>query len=48
MRQNVADVNLSAVIMDCGDDPNFVPADIENGELSDLVRVGKHRTQRLD
>lgn len=48
MRQNMANVNLAPVVMDSGDEPSLVTADIENGELADLIRMGKHSAHLLD
>ena len=48
MRQNMSNVNLPPVVMDRGNDPHLVPPDIENGEFSHLVRMGKYRSNRLN
>lgn len=37
MRQYMSDIYLSTVVMDYRDQPELIPADIENGKLADLV-----------
>jgi hypothetical protein len=48
MRQNVPDVNFSPVVVDGGDDPGFVPGDVENCELSHLVSMRKNGSDLLN
>jgi hypothetical protein len=43
--QHVADVDLATVEMDGGDQPVFVPADVEHNEVSDFVRRGEGSPQ---
>jgi hypothetical protein len=43
--QHVADVDLAPVEMDGGDQPVFVPANVEYDEVSDFVRRGEGRSQ---
>jgi hypothetical protein len=43
--QHVADVDLAAVEMDGGDQPVFVPANIEHNEVADFVRRVEGRSQ---
>ena len=45
MGQHVADVNLVSIIMQSGDQSNFVPADIEDGKFSNLIRVREEVSQ---
>ena len=37
MRQHVPDEQFSAIEVDGGDQPKLVPADVEHGEVSDLI-----------
>ena len=48
MRQDVPDVNLLPVIVDGRDESGLVPADIENSELADFVRMREHGADLLD
>jgi hypothetical protein len=43
--QHVADVDLAPVEMDGGDQPVFVPANVEHDEVSDVIRRGEGSSQ---
>jgi hypothetical protein len=43
----MADVDLAPIEMDGGDEPIFVPANVEHHEVSDFVRRGEGGTQGL-
>ena len=45
MGQHVADVDLAPVEMDGGDQPVFVPTNVEHDEVSDSVRRGEGSPQ---
>ena len=45
MSQHVADINLVSIIMQCGDQSNFVATDVEHCEFPDLIGVRKGLTQ---
>ena len=45
MGQDVPDVNLVSIIMNCGDQSNFVAADIKYREFLNLVGVRKSLAQ---
>jgi len=48
MRQNMPDVNFPTVVVDGRNEPGFVAANVENGELSHLIRVRKDHTHFLN
>ena len=48
MRQDVPDVNLTPVVVDGRDESGLVPANIENSELADFVRMREHGADLLD
>lgn len=48
LRQNMANVNLSPVVVDGGNEAHFVPADVEHREFSHLVGMGKNLAKGLD
>ena len=41
----MADVNLVSIIMDCGDQSNFVPSNVEDRKFTNLVGMRKHSAQ---
>jgi hypothetical protein len=43
----MADIDLAPVEMDGGDEPVFVPANVEDNEISDFIRRGEGGTQGL-
>jgi hypothetical protein len=43
----MADIDLTPIEMDGGDEPIFVPANVEHNEVSDFVRRGEGGTQGL-
>lgn len=45
MGQHVADVNLISIIMQSRDQSNFVPADVEDGEFSNLIGMREDLSQ---
>ena len=45
MGQRVADINLVSIIMDRGDESNFVTCDIEHREFPNLIGVRKDFAQ---
>ena len=47
MGQHMADVDLAPVKMDGGDQPVFVPANIEHDEVADFVRCWEGGPQGL-
>ncbi len=44
----MSDVNFLPVVVDRNDQSRFVPADIEDGKLSNLVGMGKDRSRFLN
>ena len=48
MRQNMAYVNLAPIVVDGCNEPGLVPANIENSEPANLIRMRKNRAHLLD
>jgi hypothetical protein len=42
VRQDVADVNLLPIVVDSGNYPGFISADIKDGAVQDSAGVWKH------
>jgi hypothetical protein len=45
MSQHVADINLVSIIMDRGDESNFVASNIKDREFSDLIGLRENLAQ---
>jgi hypothetical protein len=48
VRQDVADVNLLPIVVDSGNYPGFISADIKDGAVQDSAGVWKYRPDLLD